>query len=197
LENAGLLPWFTATAFLHSVMVQERRGMLRVWNVTLVILTFFLTIFGTFMTRSGVVQSVTAFGEDRWLAGVFTAFMIAIVTFSFGLVIYRLPLLRSRHELDSWAPRGAAFLRNTWILLFAAVFVLFGTVFPTVSEAITGERLTVGPPFFNKWMTPIGLALLLLTGIGPLLAWRKSTLVNLRDSFLWPVLSAVVVGGTF
>ena len=155
-ENAGLLPWFTATAFLHSVMVQERRGMLRVWNVTLVIVTFFLTIFGTFMTRSGVVQSVHAFGEDRALAWMFTVFMVVILAFSFGLVIYRLPLLRSRHELDSWASREAAFLVNNWILLFAALFVLFATMFPTLSEAITGERLTVGPPFFNKWMTPIG-----------------------------------------
>src|ERR687898_207455 len=167
-ENAGLLPWFTATAFLHSVMVQERRGMLRVWNVTLVITTFFLTIFGTYMTRSGIVQSVHAFGEDPWLGGVFTAFMIAIVLFSFGLVIYRLPLLKSRHELDSWASREAAFLANNWILLFSAVFVLFATMFPTLSEAVTGNRLTVGPPFFNTWMLPIGLVLLALSGIGPL-----------------------------
>lgn len=194
-ENAGLLPWFTATAFLHSVMVQERRGMLRVWNVTLVIVTFFLTIFGTFMTRSGVVQSVHAFGEDRELAMLFTIFMIAILTFSFGFVIYRLPLLKSRHELDSWVSREAAFLANNWILLFSAFFVLFATMFPTLSEAITGERLTVGPPFFNKWMLPIGLALLVLTGIGPLLAWRKSTLSNLLHQFLWPVVVAVGVAG--
>jgi cytochrome c-type biogenesis protein CcmF len=193
-ENAGLLPWFTATAFLHSVMVQERRGMLRVWNVTLVIVTFFLTIFGTFMTRSGVVQSVHAFGEDIQLARMFTAFMVAILLISFAFVIYRLPLLRARNELDSWVSREAAFLANNWILLFGALFVLFGTMFPTLSEAVTGERLTVGPPFFNKWMLPIGLVLLLLTGVGPLLAWRKSTIVNLRDQFLWPVLSGVVVG---
>src|SRR5687768_1825489 len=186
-ENAGLLPWFTATAFLHSVMVQERRGMLRVWNVTLVITTFFLTIFGTFMTRSGVVQSVHAFGEDRELGMLFTIFMILIVSVSFGLVIYRLPLLRSRHELDSWASREAAFLANNWILLFSAFFVLFATMFPTLSEAVRGERLTVGPPFFNKWMLPIGLALLVLAGIGPLLAWRKSTITNLIDQFMWPV----------
>src|SRR5215211_6643463 len=191
-ENAGLLPWFTATAFLHSVIVQERRAMLRVWNVTLVIVTFFLTIFGTFMTRSGVVQSVHAFGEDRALAWMFTVFMVVILVFSFGLVIYRLPLLRSRHELDSWASREAAFLVNNWILLFAALFVLFATMFPTLSEAITGERLTVGPPFFTKWMTPIGLALLLLTGIAPLMAWRKSTISNLRFQFMWPALTSVV-----
>ncbi len=192
-ENAGLLPWFTGTAFLHSVMVQERRGMLRVWNMTLVILTFFLTIFGTFMTRSGVVQSVHAFGEDPELAMMFTVFMVALLTVSFGMVLYRLPLLRGRHELDSWLSREAAFLANNWILLFSAVFVLFATMFPTLSESLTGERLTVGPPFFNKWMLPIGLALLALTGIGPLLAWRKSTVANLRYQFLWPVLTAVVV----
>jgi cytochrome c-type biogenesis protein CcmF len=191
-ENAGLLPWFTATAFLHSVMVQERRGMLRVWNVTLVITTFFLTIFGTFMTRSGIVQSVHAFGEDRELGLLFTIFMILIVTVSFGFVIYRLPLLRARHELDSWASREAAFLVNNWILLFSAFFVLFATMFPTLSEAVRGERLTVGPPFFNKWMLPIGLALLLLTGIGPLMAWRKSTVRNMVQQFLWPTLAAIV-----
>jgi cytochrome c-type biogenesis protein CcmF len=194
-ENAGLLPWFTATAFLHSVMVQERRGMLRVWNVTLVILTFFLTIFGTFMTRSGIVQSVHAFGEDPELARLFTIFMVTILTVSFGFVIYRLPLLRARNELDSWMSREAAFLANNWILLFSAFFILFATMFPTLSEAVTGDRLTVGPPFFNRWMLPVGLTLLLLTGIGPLLAWRKSTLVNVRDQFVVPVLAAVAVGG--
>ncbi len=193
-ENAGLLPWFTATAFLHSVMVQERRSMLRGWNISLVIVTFFLTIFGTFMTRSGVVQSVHAFGEDPKLGWMFTVFMIATLVFSFGLVIYRLPLLRSRHELDSWASREAAFLLNNWILLFAALFVLFATMFPTLSEVLMGERLTVGPPFFNKWMAPIGLILLFLTGVGPLLAWRKSTLGNMVHQFLWPLSLGLAVG---
>jgi cytochrome c-type biogenesis protein CcmF len=194
-ENAGLLPWFTATAFLHSVMVQERRSMLRIWNVALVIVTFFLTIFGTFMTRSGVVQSVHAFGEDKVLAWLFTGFMVAILTFSFGLVIYRLPLLKSRNELDSWLSREAAFMVNNWILLFSAFFILFGTMFPTLSEAITGTRLTVAAPFFNKWMTPIGLILLFLTGVGPLLGWRKSTLSNIQKQFAWPTLFGVVTGG--
>ncbi len=193
-ENAGLLPWFTATAFLHSVMVQERRSMLRVWNVTLVIMTFFLTIFGTFMTRSGVVQSVHAFGDDPMLARLFTMFMIAIVTFSFGLVIYRLPLLRARNELDSWMSREAAFLVNNWVLLFSALFILFATMFPTLSEAVTGTRLTVAAPFFNTWMVPIGLILLFLTGVGPMLAWRKSTLSNLRDQFMWSGATAAAVG---
>src|SRR5688500_12562328 len=124
-ENAGLLPWFTATAFLHSVMVQEKRGMLKVWNVSLVILTFLLTIFGTSMTRTGIVQSVHAFGEDRELALMFTIFMVVTAVVSFGLVIYRMPLLRARNELDSWASREAAFMANNWILLFSAFFVLF------------------------------------------------------------------------
>ena len=196
-ENAGLLPWFTATAFLHSVMVQERRGMLRAWNVSLVIVTFFLTIFGTFMTRSGVVQSVHAFGEDPELARLFTGFMVLTLVVSFGFVIYRLPLLRARNEFDSWISREAAFLFNNWILLFSAFFVLFATMFPTLSEAIYGAkgRITIGASFFNQWMIPIGLTMLVLTGIGPLLAWRKSALVNLRDQFFFPVLSGLVVGG--
>src|SRR5688572_18090107 len=194
-ENAGLLPWFTATAFLHSIRVQEQRGMLRVWNVTLVILTFFLTIFGTFLTRSGIVQSVHAFGEDPELARMFVIFMISILVVSFAFVIYRLPLLRARNELDSWMSREAAFLANNWILLFSAFFIAFGTLFPTISEAFTGERLTVGPPFFNKWMLPVGLMLLVLTGVGPLLAWRKTTVANLRQQFLIPISTALLVGG--
>jgi len=194
-ENAGMLPWFTATAFLHSVMVQERRGMLRVWNVTLVIVTFLLTIVGTFLTRSGVVQSIHAFGEDPQLARYFIAFMVSTIIFCFGWVIYRLPMLKARHELDSWMSKEAAFLVNNWILLFSALFVLFATLFPTITEAINGERLTVGPPFFNRWMVPIGLIMLVLTGIGPLLAWRKSTVENLKDQFMWPVLSGLVTGG--
>src|SRR5882724_1009810 len=190
-ENAGLLPWFTATAFLHSVMVQELRSMLRVWNVTLVIVTFFLTIFGTFMTRSGVVQSVHAFGDDPILARLFIGFMVVILTFSFGLVIWRLPLLKARNELDSWLSREAAFLVNNWVMLFAALFVLFGTMFPTLSEAVTGTRLTVAGPFFNKWMTPVGLILLMLTGVGPLLAWRRASFENIAPQFLWPGLSGL------
>ena len=194
-ENAAVLPWFTATAFLHSVMVQERRSMLRVWNVTLVILTFFLTIFGTFLTRSGVVQSVHAFGDDPQLARLFSGFMVVILVFSFGMVIYRLPMLKARAELDSWVSREAAFLVNNWILLFCAFFVAFATMFPTLSEAVTGTRMTVGPPFFNKWMLPIGLILLFLTGLGPLLAWRKSTVENLINQFAFPVGALVVTLG--
>ena len=190
-ENAGALPWFPATAFLHSVMVQERRSMLRVWNISLVIIAFALTLFATALTRTGIVQSVHAFGEDPQLALMFGLFIGFVMLVSFGLVVYRLPLLRARNELESWASREAAFLANNWILLFSAFFILFATMFPTLSEAVTGQRITVGPPFFNKWMIPIGLMLLLLTGIGPLLAWRKSTLSNLLYQFLWPTVVAL------
>jgi cytochrome c-type biogenesis protein CcmF len=190
-ENAGLLPWFTATAFLHSALVQERRGMLRGWNVVLVIVTFFLTIFGTFMTRSGVVQSVHAFGEDRTMAVMFTAFMLLVLVVSFGFAIKRLGLLRSRHELDSWVSREGAVLANNWLMMFAAFVLLFTTMYPTLSEALTGNRMTVGPPFFTAWMAPIGFALLFLTGVGPLLAWRRTSAKDLRQRFLVPGFLAV------
>ena len=170
--------------------------MLRVWNVTLVIITFLLTIFQTFMTRSGIVQSVHAFGEDPELGRMFIIFMLTIATISFGYVIYRLPLLKARNELESWASREAAFLANNWILLFSAFFILFATMFPTITEAINGERITVGPPFFNQWMTPVGLMLLFLTGFGPLLAWRKTSTASMLQQFMWPTVMALVVGGT-
>jgi len=174
--------------------VQERRGMLKIWNVSLVIVTFFLTIFGTFMTRSGVVQSVHSFGENRELAWLFTGFMVTMLTFSFGLMIYRLPLLRARNELDSWTSREAAFLANNWVLLFAAFFVLFSTMFPTLSEALGQGRKTVAAPFFNKYLTLVGLILLFLTGVVPLLAWRKSTIRSMTNQFLWPTVAGVVTG---
>ncbi|HWN70877.1 MAG TPA: cytochrome c biogenesis protein CcsA, partial [Haliangium sp.] len=185
-ENAGLLPWFTASAFLHSALIQKQRGMLKVWNAVLVILTFFLTIFGTFMTRSGVVQSVHAFGEDAELAMLFILFMAVIFIVPFGLLIYRLPKLRSSSTFESFISREYAFLVNNWILLACALFVLFATMFPTLSEAIDGERVTVGPEFFNKWMTPLGLVLLFLAGAAPLLAWRRTTRDRLYAQFLFP-----------
>ncbi|MCY1055198.1 heme lyase CcmF/NrfE family subunit [Nannocystis sp. SCPEA4] len=206
-ENAGLLPWFTVTAFLHSIMIQERRGMMKVWNVSLVIVSFLLTIVGTFMTRSGVVQSVHAFGADPVLAWTFGAFMLAIVLFSFGLVIWRLPLLRSRGELESVLSREFAFLVNNWLFLVAAIFVLGATMWPTFTEwrmilaerypdwlawQDPGERVTIGAPFFNRYMRPLGLSLLLLTGVGPLLAWRKTSQVNLVKQFLGPLIAGVV-----
>jgi cytochrome c-type biogenesis protein CcmF len=186
-ENAGFLPWCTATAFLHSIMIQERRGMMKIWNVTLIVLTFFLTIFGTFMTRSGVVQSVHAFGQDTTLMWIFLVFMAVILIVGFGFIIKRMPELRSRGTFDSWLSREAAFTVNNWVLLFVAFFIAFGTMFPTLSDALMKERITVGPPFFNKWMVPIGLILLFLTGIGPGIAWRRATASHLRYQFFWPL----------
>ena len=191
-ENAGLLPWFTATAFLHSAIIQEQRGMMKPWNLSLVILTFFLTIFGTFMTRSGVVQSVHAFGEDNQLALLFILFMGAILILSFGLLVDRLPRLRSSNTFESFASREFAFVLNNWILLACAFFVLFATMFPTISEAVTGDRITVGPPFFNKWMIPMGLILLFLAGAAPLLAYRRTSRKRLSSQFLYPVAFGVL-----
>ncbi|MEZ4367288.1 MAG: heme lyase CcmF/NrfE family subunit [Kofleriaceae bacterium] len=190
-ENAGFLPWFTATAFLHSATIQEQRGMLKNWNLILVILTFFLTIFGTFMTRSGVVQSVHAFGKDDELALQFIVFMIVILVVSFGLLAYRSNRLGKTPQLESFASREFAFLINNWILLGCAFFVLFATMFPTISEAIDGGRASVGAGFFNRWMTPLGLVLLLLAGAAPLLAWRRTTRERLWSQFLWPTVLAV------
>lgn len=193
-ENAGLIPWFTGTAFLHTAIVQEQRGTMKRWNLTLVILTFLLTIFGTFMTRSGVVQSVHAFGEDSVLALQFILFMAFVLVISFGLLAYRSPRLSKAAEFESFVSRDFAFLLNNWILLGCTAFVLFATMFPTISEAIDGSRVSVGPSFFNLWMTPLGLILLLLGGAAPLLAWRRTTRERLLNQFLFPSgLAALVI----
>jgi cytochrome c-type biogenesis protein CcmF len=185
-ENAGLLPWLTGTAFLHSVMIQERRGMMKIWNFTLVILTFLLTIMGTTMTRTGIVQSVHAFGQDNTLLVLFSVFMLLIIVVSFGFMIGRLPELRARGKLESLLSREAAFVANNWILLFSAVVILFGNMWPTVSEKFLGQRVNVGLPYYNKLMVPVGLILLFLTGVGPLIAWRRATASHLKFQFTWP-----------
>jgi cytochrome c-type biogenesis protein CcmF len=191
-ENAGLIPWFTATAFLHSVMIQERRGMLKVWNVVLMITTFFLTIFGTFMTRSGVVQSVHAFGQDNELALLFLIFMSVTLVISFGLVLFRLPALRAANSYESFLSREFAFLLNNIIFLACAFFVLFATMFPTLSEYVMEDRINIGPAFFNRFMVPIALLLLLLTGAGPLLAWRDTAARRIVNQFAFPTALAVL-----
>jgi cytochrome c-type biogenesis protein CcmF len=191
-ENAGLMPWFTATAFLHSAIIQEQRGTMKTWNLGLVVMTFFLTVFGTFMTRSGIVQSVHAFGEDNVLALQFVVFLAVILIVSIGLIVHRSNKLATRTEFDSFYSREFAFLLNNWILLACAFFVLFATMFPTISEAVNGSRVSVGIPFFNKWMTPLGLILLFLAGAAPLLAWRKTTRSRLKDQFMIPLIAAAV-----
>ncbi|MCA9683848.1 MAG: heme lyase CcmF/NrfE family subunit [Myxococcales bacterium] len=191
-ENAGLIPWFTATAFLHSIMIQERRGMLKRWNVALVIFSFWLSIMGTFLTRSGVVQSVHAFGRDPQLAWIFGIFLVLILVGSFGALAWRWALLRSRAELESPLSREFAFLLNNWVLLAMAFFVLGSTLWPTLSEWILGERITIRESHYNHYMTPAGLALLLLMGVGPLLAWRRSSTESLQRQFLIPLLVGAV-----
>lgn len=190
-ENAALMPWLVATAFLHSVMVQERRGMLKVWNMVLVILTFGLCLFGTFLTRSGIISSVHAFGEST-LGPFFLAFIAAILIASTALLVTRLPLLRSQHTLESYISREAVFLFNNLLLVGLAFAVWWGTMFPIISEAFRGERITVGQGYFNQVALPIGIALLILTGVGPLIAWRKSSPAQLRRRFVAPLIAAAV-----
>ena len=164
--------------------------MLRVWNLVLVIVSFWLSIMGTFMTRSGIVQSVHAFGEDPMLAWTFGVFIAFILVVSFGLLFWRLPLLRARSDLESFLSREFAFILNNWILLVMALFVLGATLWPTISEYV-GTRVTIGPPFFERVMVPLGLALLLLMGVGPLLAWRKTSTRSLQQQFLVPIVVGI------
>ena len=192
-ENASLLPWLCGTAFLHSVMIQERRGMLKVWNMVLVILTFFLCIFGTFLTRSGIISSVHAFAQSP-LGTYFAVFLVIIVVFSVVTVLSRLDYLRSDNQLDSMLARESGFMFNNWILLAAVFAILCGTLFPILSEAVKGVTISVGPPYFNSVIVPIGLLLLALTGVGPLLAWRKTSAESLRRNFFWPILAGLVSG---
>jgi cytochrome c-type biogenesis protein CcmF len=190
-ENAALMPWLVATAFLHSVMVQERRGMLRIWNMVLVILTFTLALFGTFLTRSGILSSVHAFGEST-LGPYFLALIIVILVGSFALLFTRLPALRSQNSLESYISREAIFLYNNLLLVGLAFAVFWGTMFPVLSEAVQGEKITVGQGFFNQVTAPIGLALLFFTGVGPLISWRKASARELRRRFATPLVVAVI-----
>jgi cytochrome c-type biogenesis protein CcmF len=192
-ENAAFIPWLVATAFLHSVMVQERRGMLRVWNMSLVILTFTLAVFGTFLTRSGIVASVHAFGEST-LGAWFLGFIAIILAGSTALLIVRLPMLRSRHALESFVSREAIFLYNNLLLLGLAFAVLWGTIFPILSEAFRGREITVGQGYFDQIAVPIGIALIVLTGVGPLVPWRKASLRRLAPRVVPPVAVGALVG---
>ncbi|MCB0327367.1 MAG: heme lyase CcmF/NrfE family subunit, partial [Bdellovibrionales bacterium] len=189
-ENAAFMPWLSASAFLHSVIIQEKRNMLKTWNMALVILSFVLTLTGTFLTRSGIVSSVHSFAQSD-IGTYFLCFLIFVLVISGGLLIYRLPKLKNASRLDSIWSREAAFLLNNLVLVGAAFAILWGTLFPVLSEALRGIKITVGAPYFNKVMVPIGLALLLLTGIGPIIAWKKTTVEQLKKNFLWPILACV------
>jgi cytochrome c-type biogenesis protein CcmF len=192
-ENAALMPWLASTAFLHSVMVQEKKNMLRVWNVVLVSLAFCLSLFGTFLTRSGVLSSIHSFAQSP-IGAWFLGFIVAAAVFSTALIFWRLPLLRTRTRLESLVSREAAFLYNNLLLVALTLTVLWGVTFPLLSEAVRGEKITVGPPYFDFFLRVFGLPLLLLMGIGPLIAWRRSSLRALGVSLVWPSVAALVAG---
>src|SRR5579872_928969 len=191
-ENASLLPWITATAFLHSVMMQEKKGMMKVWNMVLVSGTFFLCIFGTFLTRSGVVSSVHAFAQSP-IGKYFVWFLAIGIAATLALILDRTKYLKSEARLESVVSRESSFMFNNLILLASCFAVLWGTLFPVISEAVTGEKISVDAPFFNRINIPIAFGLMLLTGVGPLIAWRRSSVESLRRAFFWPSMAALVL----
>jgi cytochrome c-type biogenesis protein CcmF len=192
-ENASLMPWLTGTAFLHSVMMQEKRGMLKTWNMWLIFSTFMLSIFGTFLTRSGVVSSVHAFAQSS-IGDWFVAFLAIIFLTCLFFYIKNRSHLRTEHKLESLISRESSFLFNNLLLLVACFTVLWGTLFPVLSEWVQGTKVTVGPPFFNRVNIPVALLLLLLTAVGPLLAWRRTSIESLKRNFLWPAIGALATG---
>ena len=189
-ENAALMPWLAATAFLHSVIVQEKKGMLKVWNMVLVSAAFSLAVFGDFLTRSGVVQSVHSFVQSP-VGPYLLGFVATVLAVSTALIIWRLPLLRADHRLESVISREATFLFNNLLLLALAFAVLWGVIFPILSEAVRGVRSTVSTPYYDFFLVIFGLPLLALTGIGPLIAWRRASPDSLIRTFRWPVVSAL------
>src|SRR5215208_5822189 len=192
-ENASFLPWLTGTAFLHSIMIQEKRGMLRKWNVTLVVVTFLLSILGTFITRSGIIESVHSFAQSP-VGGWFAGFLMVSAGATAYLVATRLKDLEAKAGLESMVSREAAFLYNNLVLVGIAFSVLWGTLFPILSEAVRGSKITVGPPFFNTVNVPLMLLLLALTGVGPLIAWRRASTSNLKRQFAFPVAAGLLLG---
>jgi cytochrome c-type biogenesis protein CcmF len=193
-ENASLLPWLTGTAFLHSIMLQEKRGMLKTWNASLILATGTLCILGTFLVRSGILESIHAFGAST-LGIPFIVLIGVMIAGSIGLVFSRRDALRSEHRLDSMLSREAVFIANNLVLVGLAFVVFWGTFFPLIAEALTGTRKTLGPPWFDEYTVPLTLVLVLLSGIGPVIPWRKATAKGARRAFMLPVTAfAVTVG---
>lgn len=191
-ENAAFMPLLVATAFLHSIQIQEKKDMMKVWNMSLVLLTFVMTIFGTFITRSGLIQSVHTFDEAT-LGYYFLGFLGVIIAVCTFLILKRLPLLQSKNELDSFLSRESSFLINNLVLLGIGFATFWGTIFPIISEAVRGVKITVGPPFYNQVNVPIGLVLLALIGVGPVIAWKRAAWSNLKKNFLAPVTAALIM----
>ena len=192
-ENAAFMPWLLATAFLHSVMIQEKRGMLKVWNMVLIITAFGMTIFGTYLTRSGVISSVHAFARNEAFNFTFILFMVTSVMAALYVLIIRLDFLKSEHRIESLISREAAFLFNNVAFVGAAFVILFGTIFPVLSEVFRGVQVTVGPMWYNSILWPMWAALLVLTGVGPVIAWRKADGANLKRNVAYPVAFGVLI----
>ncbi len=192
-ENAAFLPWLTASAYVHSTMIQERRHMLKVWNVSLIFLTFFLTYFGTFLTRSGLIASVHSFAKSD-IGNFFLGYMIVIIITSIVLVVVRMDKLRATGRIESFMSREFMFVLNNWVLLLMMIFIAVATVWPRLSEALYDREATVGPPFYNAYLPPLGVILIALMGTAPLLGWRKTSRELFIKSFRWPVGVALVVG---
>jgi cytochrome c-type biogenesis protein CcmF len=191
-ENASLLPWLSATAYLHSVMMQEKKGMMKVWNAVLVSSSFFLCIFGTMLTRSGMVSSVHAFAQSP-IGKYFSSFLALSIAATVYLILDRLDYLKSEAQLESVVSRESSFLFNNLVILASCFAVLWGTLFPVISEAVSGEKISLDAAWFNRLMIPIGLFLLFLTGVGPLFAWRRTSTESLRRNFLWPGIASCVL----
>ena len=191
-ENAAFMPWLPATAFLHSVQVQERRGMLKTWNVLLIIIAFSLTIFGTFLTRSGILSSIHAFSAGP-VGFYFLGFLAFVLISSLGLLAWRSDQLRGQPELDSVVSRESAFVLNNVVFVSALFAIFLGTVFPLLSQAVVGVQVSVGAPYFNSVMAPLFLLLVFLMGVGPLIAWRRASWDNLKRNFTWPTAASLAV----
>ena len=192
-ENAALMPWLAATAFLHSVMVQERKGMLKIWNMVLVTLAFELSILGTFLTRSGVINSIHSFAKSS-IGAWFLFFLVTTALFSTALILWRLPLLRAKTKLESPLSREATFLYNNLLLVALCLTILWGVIFPILTDLFLGQTRTIGRPYFDFFLRAFGIPLLLLMGIGPLIAWRRSSVRGLLKTLRWPIGVALVTG---
>lgn len=190
-ENASFMPWLLSTALIHSLMIQERRGMLKRWNVGLMLGTYILTVFGTYITRSGLIESVHTFAQSA-IGDYFLTFLLAVIALSVSLFAWRWKLLKSTRRLDSIASRESSFMLNNWLFVAMTAVVFFGTMWPKIKEGLTGQEITINAPWFNKWMTPLALMMLVLMGIGTLIAWRKATWTHFRRDFVGPVVGSLI-----
>ena len=191
-ENAAFFPWLMTSALIHSIMIQERRGMLKRWNIALMIASFVLTLFGTYITRSGLIQSVHSFAQSD-IGDYFLALLVSVCVVSTAAFLWRFKALKSDQRLDSAVSREATFIFNNWLLVVMTVVVLFGTMWPKIKEGLFGQEVSIGPPWFNRWMVPLGILLLLLMGIGAIIPWRRTSLKSFKRQFTTPIVATLLV----